>query len=52
MACELFGFEQEELLGIQLSDLLTLKAKCSQTVSETHLEDTGQFVEVSGKLVS
>ena len=52
MACELFGFSCDELIGIQLSDLITLKAKGHSTILETHLEETGEIVEVSGKVVS
>ncbi|ELT87971.1 hypothetical protein CAPTEDRAFT_201682, partial [Capitella teleta] len=51
MACELFGFCREELLGLQLNDLVTLKSKGSTTVSETYLEDNGQLIEVSGRVM-
>jgi hypothetical protein len=52
MASELFGFSQEELLGIELNDLVTLKSKSQETIAESHLEDTGEIIEVSGKVVS
>lgn len=52
MACELFGFSREELIGVQLSDLVTLKSKGPTTINETHLEDSGDIVQVSGKVVS
>lgn len=52
MACELFAFSREELLGLQLSDLVTLKSKGSTTVTETHIGDGGELIEVSGKVVS
>ena len=52
MACELFEFSQEELLGIQLSDLLTSKSKAPNPMSESHLGTDGEIIEVSGKVVS
>ena len=52
MACELFEFSQEELLGVQLSDLLTAKSKAPSPMSESHLGADGEIIEVSGKVVS
>ena len=51
MACELFAFSREELLGLELTYLVTLKSKGSTTVSETHLDSSGDLIEVSGKVV-
>ncbi len=51
MAHELFAFTDDELVGVHLNDLVTLKAKASSTVTESYLEDTGEIVEVSGKVV-
>ena len=52
MASELFGFSQEELLGTELNDLVTLKSRSQDPMAESHLEDTGEIIEVSGKVVS
>ena len=52
MACELFGFSQSELIGVNLSDLLTLKPKQPEAIMESHLEDTGEIVEIHGQVVS
>ena len=49
MAGELFGFTNNDLIGLQLNDLITLKQKAPVTIGETHLEDSGDIVEVSGK---
>ena len=51
MASELFGFSQEELIGIELNDLVTLDSKPKETIAESHLEDNGEIIEVSGKVV-
>ena len=51
MAGELFGFTNNDLIGLQLNDLITLKQKAAFTIGETHLEDSGDIVEVSGKVV-
>ena len=51
MAGELFGFTNNDLIGLQLNDLITLKQKAPVTIGETHLEDSGDIVEVSGKVV-
>ncbi len=51
MACELFGFSNDDLIGLQLNDLITLKAKSPTTITESHLEDSGEIVEVCGKVV-
>ena len=51
MACELFGFANDDLIGLQLNDLITLKPKSPTTITESHLEDSGEIVEVCGKVV-
>ena len=51
MACELFGFSQEDLLGVELNDLVTLKSQSPSTVTESYLDDSGDILEVSGKVV-
>ena len=51
MACELFGFNSDELIGLQLNDLVTLKKNEQSTLLESHLEATGEIVEVAGKVV-
>ena len=52
MACELFGFAQDELIGVQLNELVSLRPKTAETLAENHLQETGEIVEVSGKVVS
>ena len=51
MAGELFGFTNNDLVGLQLNDLITLKQKGPMTIGESHLEDSGEIVEVCGKVV-
>ena len=51
MAGELFGFTNNDLVGLQLNDLITLKQKAPMTIGESHLEDSGEIVEVCGKVV-
>ncbi len=52
MACELFGFGDNDLIGLHLNDLITMKSRSEITVGESHLGDDGEVVEVSGKVVS
>ena len=52
MACELFGFQREELIGNQLADLLSQKSDNPCTVAESHLEENGNIIETSGQVVS
>ena len=52
MACVLFEFSCDELCGIQLSDLLTSKAKAPNPLAESQLGADGEITEVSGKVVS
>ena len=52
MACELFAFDENELIGCQLTDLLSIKSRGIQSTSELHLRDNGEVIEVAGKVVS
>lgn len=52
MACELFGYDESELIGMNLKELLQLKSKEQLIAGESHLESTGEIFEVSGKVVS
>ena len=52
MACELFGFKDDELIGTQLHSLVSVKSKTPLTVGENYLEGTGEVLEVAGKVVS
>ncbi|XP_071112685.1 PAS domain-containing serine/threonine-protein kinase-like isoform X1 [Haliotis cracherodii] len=51
MACELFSYEQDELLGRRLRDLIHLKPRDQQTMVESHLELNGELIDISGKVV-
>ena len=51
MACELFGYEENQLVGRPLKDLLRLKSKEQEVITETHLEPSGQIVSLAGKVV-
>lgn len=51
MACELFGFDQEELIGKPLNDFVRLKPKEQATIMESHLETTGEVVNINGNVV-
>ncbi|KAK3088561.1 hypothetical protein FSP39_020640 [Pinctada imbricata] len=52
MACELFGFESDELIGKELKQLIRLKPKDQSTILESHLEEnTGEVINVSGRVV-
>jgi len=52
MACELFGYEESELTGLLLSELVRLKTRNQSTILESHLEPCGTVVNVNGKVVS
>lgn len=52
MACELFEYEESELIGMRLEEMIQLKHKDQRSVTETHLETSGDIVEISGKVVS
>ena len=52
VACELFGFGDDALVGVHLGDLLTLKADAAPPVADCHLAATGEIVEVTGRVVS
>ena len=52
MACELFGYDETEIVGMLLKDLVKLKPKDQATIVESHLEPTGEVVEIAGKVVS
>jgi PAS domain-containing protein len=52
IACVLFGFELENLIGKNLKDLIKLKPKDQATIGESHLDETsGEMVTISGKVV-
>ncbi|KAL4217724.1 hypothetical protein ACF0H5_022464 [Mactra antiquata] len=51
MACELFGYEETELIGMMLKNLVKLKPREQGTIMESHLESTGEMVNLSGKVV-
>ena len=52
MACELFGYDETEMIGLLLKDLVKLKPKDQATILESHLELTGEVVDTAGKVVS
>jgi PAS domain-containing protein len=53
MACELFNYGRTELIGARLTQLLHLKNKDQEALTETHLEEkTGTVLSVSGKVAS
>ena len=52
MACELFGYDETEMIGLLLKDLVKLKPKDQATILESHLELTGEVVDIAGKVVS
>ena len=51
MACELFGYDETEMIGLLLKDLVKLKPKDQATILESHLELTGEVVDIAGKVV-
>ncbi|XP_076082867.1 PAS domain-containing serine/threonine-protein kinase-like [Mytilus galloprovincialis] len=52
IACVLFGYELENLIGKNLKDLIKLKPKDQATISESHLDEaSGEMVSISGKVV-
>lgn len=51
MACELFGYDEAEMVGLLLKDLVKLKPKDQATILESHLELTGEVVDIAGKVV-
>ncbi|XP_070533468.1 PAS domain-containing serine/threonine-protein kinase-like isoform X2 [Ptychodera flava] len=52
MACELFSYKAEELVGVKLSELLSIpNQKKQEALMETHLEPSGEVVVVSGKVM-
>ena len=51
MACELFSFTSAELVGCQLSDLLTLKSKEPTAITENLVDDSGEVIEIAGQVV-
>ena len=51
MACELFGYDETEMIGLLLKDLVKLKPKDQATILESHLEITGEVVDIAGKVV-
>ena len=53
MACELFGYESDDLIGRELKKLIKLKPKDQATILESHLEEnTGEVIDISGRVVS
>ena len=52
MACELFSYEEDELIGRLLKDMVKLKPKDQATILESHLESSGDVVNLAGKVVS
>ncbi|XP_064596713.1 PAS domain-containing serine/threonine-protein kinase-like [Liolophura sinensis] len=51
MACEMFEYEESELIGMRLEEMIQLKHKDQRSVTETHLEASGDIVEICGKVV-
>ena len=51
MACELFGYDQSDLVGRALNDLIQLKPRDQKSLAESHLEPTGEVVSLSGIVV-
>lgn len=53
MACELFGLTSEELTGMKMTNLLSIKDReMPDVLQEHHLDTSGRVVIVSGKVVS
>ena len=52
MACELFGYTSEELVGMKMSTLLSINDRNQpEAIVEQHIETSGEVVMVSGKVV-
>ncbi|XP_066271330.1 PAS domain-containing serine/threonine-protein kinase-like [Branchiostoma lanceolatum] len=52
MACELFGYGQEQLVSMQLSRLLSGHRSSHLALTETHLDPaSGELVSIAGKVV-
>ncbi|XP_077990691.1 PAS domain-containing serine/threonine-protein kinase-like [Glandiceps talaboti] len=52
MACELFSYKAEQLVGLKLSSLLSVaNQKKQEAMMETHLEPTGEVVVLTGKVM-
>ncbi len=52
MACELFGYPSEELVGMKMSSLLSIHDRNQpEAIMEQHVEANGELVMVSGKVV-
>lgn len=53
MACELFGYADEDLISRKLSDLLSIKKREQGALEELELDpETGEIVKISGRIVS
>lgn len=53
MACELFGFTDEDLVSKKLSKLLKVKKREQGALEELQLDsETGDIIKISGKIVS
>ena len=51
MCCELFGYDTTDLIGRPLKEMMRQKSKSQETITETHLEPSGQIVSLAGKVV-
>ncbi|KAI8499219.1 hypothetical protein Bbelb_229830 [Branchiostoma belcheri] len=52
MACELFGYGQDQLVAMQLSHLLSGHRSSHLALTETHLDPaSGELVSIAGKVV-
>ena len=53
MACELFGYTDEELIGKRLAKLINIKHKNQGALEELDVDpETGDIIQISGKIVS
>lgn len=53
MACELFGYADEDLLNEKLSKLVRVKRKEQESLEELDIDPaTGNILKISGRIVS
>jgi len=52
VACQLFGLDHTPLIGSNLHDFLKFKNEDHESLPESHLEPTGEILQISGKVVN
>ena len=53
MACELFGYTDDDLIGKKLGQLLRIKKREQGALEELEIDpQTGDIVKISGRIVS